>query len=230
MKKLIILTFAICMLVPAAARAELPWQFDTHTRYMAMGDSLTAGYGAIPATEGFVYLLYRTGVFDTVPNTLFCNAGVPGATSSDVLAYQVPQAIRDFRPGVITLTVGGNDLVRIMDGADPAAVLHDFQNNLVQIFMALRSAPELQNTKIFVGNLYSIPEIPASETIVPIFNQVVAGVAANFGVPVADVYSAFQGKNGLLLVERHGADPLQIHPTNAGYRVMAKAFEDVIPK
>jgi len=230
MKKLIILTIAICMLVPAAARAELPWQFDTHTRYMAMGDSLTAGYGAIPATEGFVYLLYRTGVFDTVPNTLFCNAGVPGATSSDVLAYQVPQAIRDFRPGVITLTVGGNDLVRIMDGADPAAVLHDFQNNLVQIFMALRSAPELQNTKIFVGNLYSIPEIPASETIVPIFNQVVAGVAANFGVPVADVYSAFQGKNGLLLVERHGADPLQIHPTNAGYRVMAKAFEDVIPK
>ena len=230
MKKFIILTIAICMLVPAAARAELPWQFDTHTRYMAMGDSLTAGYGAIPATEGFVYLLYRTGVFDTVPNTLFCNAGVPGATSSDVLAYQVPQAIRDFRPGVITLTVGGNDLVRIMDGADPAAVLHDFQNNLVQIFMALRSAPELQNTKIYVGNLYSIPEIPASETIVPIFNQVVAGVAANFGVPVADVYSAFQGKNGLLLVERHGADPLQIHPTNAGYRVMAKAFEDVIPK
>ena len=230
MKKFIILTIAICMLVPAAARAELPWQFDTHTRYMAMGDSLTAGYGAIPATEGFVYLLYRTGVFDTVPNTLFCNAGVPGATSSDVLAYQVPQAIRDFRPGVITLTVGGNDLVRIMDGADPAAVLHDFQNNLVQIFMALRSAPELQNTKIFVGNLYSIPEIPASETIVPIFNQVVAGVAANFGVPVADIYSAFQGKNGLLLVERHGADPLQIHPTNAGYRVMAKAFEDVIPK
>ena len=230
MKKFIILTIAICMLVPAAARAELPWQFDTHTRYMAMGDSLTAGYGAIPATEGFVYLLYRTGVFDTVPNTLFCNAGVPGATSSDVLAYQVPQAIRDFHPGVITLTVGGNDLVRIMDGADPAAVLHDFQNNLVQIFMALRSAPELQNTKIYVGNLYSIPEIPASETIVPIFNQVVAGVAANFGVPVADVYSAFQGKNGLLLVERHGADPLQIHPTNAGYRVMAKAFEDVIPK
>ena len=230
MKKFIILTIAICMLVPAAARAELPWQFDTHTRYMAMGDSLTAGYGAIPATEGFVYLLYRTGVFDTVPNTLFCKAGVPGATSSDVLAYQVPQAIRDFRPGVITLTVGGNDLVRIMDGADPAAVLHDFQNNLVQIFMALRSAPELQNTKIYVGNLYSIPEIPASETIVPIFNQVVAGVAANFGVPVADVYSAFQGKNGLLLVERHGADPLQIHPTNAGYRVMAKAFEDVIPK
>jgi lysophospholipase L1-like esterase len=169
-------------------------------------------------------------VFDTVPNTIFCNAGVPGATSSDVLAHQVPQAINDFRPGVITLTVGGNDLVRIMDGADPAKVLQDFQSNLVQIFLALRSATELQNTKIYVSNLYSIPEIPASEVIVPVFNEIVAGVAANFGVTVADVYSAFHGKNGLLLVERHGADPLQIHPTNAGYRAMERAFEDVILK
>lgn len=230
MKRIIVLALAVCMLAPAAVRAELPWQFDTHTRYMAMGDSLTAGYGAVPATEGFAYLLYRSGVFDTVPNTLFCNAGVPGATSSDVLSYQVPQAIRDFRPGVITLTVGGNDLVRIMDGADPVAVLQEFQNNLAQILMALKSAPELQNTRIYIGNLYSIPEIPASETIVPIFNQVVAGVAANFGVPVADVYTAFHGKSGLLLVERNGADQLQIHPTNAGYRVMARAFEDVILK
>jgi len=31
-------------------------------------------------------------------------------------------------------------------------------------------------------------------------------------------------------VERHGADPLQIHPTNAGYRAMERAFEDVILK
>jgi len=230
MKRFIALLVTVTLLMPAVVRAELPWQFDNHTRYMAMGDSLSAGYGAIPATEGFVYLLYRSAVFDTIPNTLFCNAGVPNATSSDVLAYQVPQAIRDFRPTVITLTVGGNDLVKIMDGADPSAVLQDFQANLVQIFLALRSAPELQNTKIYIGNLYSIPEIPASEVIVPIFNQVVAGVAANFGVGVADVYSAFHGRSGLLLVARNGADPLQIHPTNAGYRVMSRAFEEAIQK
>ena len=27
------------------ANAELPWQFEQHTRYMALGDSLAAGYG-----------------------------------------------------------------------------------------------------------------------------------------------------------------------------------------
>lgn len=230
MKKFIMLVLTVCLLVPAAVRAELPWQFDTHTRYMAMGDSLAAGYGAIPATEGYVYLLYRSGAFDTVPNTIFCNAGVPGATSGDVLAHQVPQAVERFHPGVITITVGGNDLLRIMEGADPATVLQEFQNNLVQIILALRSAPGLQNAKIYISNLYSIPEIPASEDVVPIFNQIVAGVAANFGVMVADVYSSFKGKNGLLLVDRHGADPYQVHPTNAGYRVMARAFEDVILK
>jgi lysophospholipase L1-like esterase len=230
MKKIMMLVLTLSLLTPAAVRAELPWQFDEHTRYMAMGDSLAAGYGAIPATEGYVYLLYRSGAFDTVPNTIFCNAGVPGATSSDVLDYQVPQAIRDFRPDVITLTVGGNDLLRIMEGAEPDTVLQGFADNLVQILTKLRSAQELQNTKIYLSNLYSIPEIPASEVVVPFFNQIVAGVAANFGLAVADVYSAFKGKKGLLLVERHGADPYQVHPTNAGYRVMARAFEDVILK
>jgi len=230
MKKIFLSLVTLCLLFPALVLAELPWQFDSHTRYMAMGDSLVAGYGAIPATEGYVYLLYRSGAFDTIPNTIFCNAGVPGATSSDVLAYQVPQAIKDFHPGIITLTVGGNDLVRIMGGADPATVLQEFQNNLIQIFLALKSAPETRNAKIYVSNLYSIPEIPASEVVVPVFNQIVAAVASNFGVPVADVYSAFQGKNGLLLVDRNGASPVQIHPTNAGYRAMAKAFEDVIVK
>lgn len=230
MKKFLLSIITLCLLFPAAVRAELPWQSDEHTRYMALGDSLVAGYGAIPATEGYVYLLYRSGAFDTVANTIFCNAGVPGATSSDVLAHQVPQAITRFRPDVITITVGGNDLWRIMEGADPATVLQEFQNNLVQILTALRTAPELQNTKIYVSNLYCIPQIPASEVVVPMFNQIVAGVAANFGVPVADVYSAFKGNNGLLLIERNGAGPYQIHPSNAGYRVMAKAFEDVIPK
>ena len=70
----------VLLLLPALAHAELPWQTDEHTRYMGMGDSLAAGFGAVPATHGYVYLLYQRGVFDTVPNTLFANAAVPGAT------------------------------------------------------------------------------------------------------------------------------------------------------
>ena len=217
----------LAVLLPALARAELPWQFDQHTRYMALGDSLSAGYGAVPATQGFVYLLYQSGVFDSVPNTLFANAAVPGATSRQVLDHQAPQATEAFRPTVITLTVGGNDLLRILNGADPYLVLAEFAANLTQILARLRT--ELPQARIYLGNLYTISEIPGADQIVPQFNQILAQVAGAFQVPVADVYGEFYGRGGLLLIERHGAGQYEVHPTNAGYRAMAKAFEAVIP-
>jgi lysophospholipase L1-like esterase len=230
MKTLRFIILVSSLLVPMSLRAELPWQFDQHTRYMALGDSLGAGYGAIPATEGYVYLLYRSGVFDTIPHTLFNDAAVIGATSEQVLKYQVPQ-VGSFEPNVITLTVGGNDLFTIFEGADPGAVLDNFQNNLIQILGTLQNA--LPNAKIYISNLYTISEIPGADDIVPIINQIIGSVASFYGVPVADVFSAFggfEGRKGLLLIERHGADPDQVHPTNAGYRVIAQAFEAVIDK
>jgi lysophospholipase L1-like esterase len=221
----LLLCISIMVLAPSVVRAELPWQFTNHTRYMALGDSIAAGYGAIPATEGYVYLLYQDGVIDSVQNTLFCNAAVPGATSKNVLDYQVPQ-VALFQPNVITITVGGNDLFQIMAGADPAQVLNDFALNLQQILYQLRT--QLPNTRIYISNQYAVPEIAGSDQIIPAFNNVVSQVAGAFGVTVVDVYSAFEGRNGLLLIERHDAAPDQAHPTNAGYRAIANAFEAVI--
>jgi len=216
-------TFVFSLAMAAPAAADLPWQFDDNTRYMALGDSLAAGYGAVPATQGYVYLLYKEGAFDKVTNTLLSNAGVPGVTSRQVLEHQVPQAIESFRPTVITLTVGGNDLLRILQGANAGQVLSEFQTNFTLILQNLRTA--LPDARIVVSNLYTIPQIPGTDQVVPVFNQIVAGVASAFNVPVADVYSAFQGRHGLLLIERPGAAPDEVHPTNAGYRVIAQAFE-----
>lgn len=224
-KRYTLLVLTGILLLPVVAHAEPYWFFENNTRYMALGDSLAAGYGAIPATQGYVYLLYQSGVFDTIPNTIFCNTGVPNATSLQVLEHQVPMAIDDFHPTVVTITVGGNDLFRIMAGEDAATVLAEFQSNLTQILQALREG--LPTARIYISNLYTISEIPGSDQVVPLFNQIVYGVAGAYGVPVADVYTAFLGKTGLLLIERHNAG-LQVHPTNAGHRAMAKAFEDVI--
>jgi lysophospholipase L1-like esterase len=47
-------------------------------------------------------------------------------------------------------------------------------------------------------------------------------------VVLVDIHAAFLGRSGLLLIEKHGAAPDQIHPTDAGYLVMAQAFEDAI--
>ncbi len=221
--KFLAICFAGLLGASLPVAAAVPWEFSDDTRYMALGDSLSAGYGAQPVTAGFVYRLYQRGVFDITPNMLFSNVGVPGATSEDVLLHQVPMATR-FQPHVITITVGGNDLLAILAGVDPAIVLTQFQNNLAAILASLRT--QLPGCEIIVGNLYTVSEIPGADDVVPIFNQIVAGVAQAFDARVADVFSAFEGRNGLLLINRHGAGQFEVHPTNAGYRVMADAFAD----
>lgn len=228
MKWLRVVVVGMFVLAPMSVSAEVPWQFADNTRYMAMGDSLAAGYGAVPATQGYAYLLYKEGVFDKIPNTLLSNVGLIGATSQDVLEKQVPLAINPFVPTVITLTVGGNDLASILTGADPLTVLGKFQDNLTNILFQLRTA--LPEAEIYVSNLYDIPEIPGATPVVLLFNGIVDGVAGAFGVPVADVFSAFEGRKGLRLIQRNGADQFEVHPSNAGHRAMAQAFKAVIEK
>jgi lysophospholipase L1-like esterase len=219
-------TAAALLLVATMARADVPWTFSNNTRYLAIGDSLAAGFGAIPVTQGYAYLLYHGGVFDQLTNTNFADAAVPGATSADVLAYQVPQAVNIFQPDVVTISVGGNDLREILAGADAVTVLTNFQANLAQILGGLRTG--LPSAKIIVGNQYDIPEItaniPGAAQVVAQLNLIIAGAAQATGVRVADVFGAFQGRSGLLLIERHGASAFEVHPTNAGYRVIADAF------
>ena len=215
-------------LAPVGVSAEVPWQFADNTRYMAMGDSLAAGYGAIPATQGYAYLLYQEGVFDTVANTLLSNVGLIGATSQDVLDKQVPLAINPFMPTVITITVGGNDLASILTGADPATILANFHVNLTNIFFELRT--QLPDAKIYINNLYDIPEIPGATTAVLLFNGILEAVASGFNVPVADAFSAFEGRKGLRLIQRNGADQFEVHPSNAWHRAIANAFKAVIEK
>jgi lysophospholipase L1-like esterase len=154
---------------------------------------------------------------------------VPGATSADVSEFQVPQAVNIFQPHVVTIWVGGNDLLQILKGANPVTVLTVFQANLAKILGTLRAG--LPSARIIIGNQYDIPEItagiPGAADIIDQFNLTIAGVAQANGARVADVFHAFKGRNGLLLVERHGAEPFEVHPTNAGYRVMANAFAAV---
>ena len=230
MKWLRALAFVATILLPLGVSAEVPWVFTDDTRYMAMGDSLAAGYGAIPATQGFSYLLYKEGVFDKIPNTLLSNVGLIGATSQDVLEKQVPLAIDPFEPDVITLSVGGNDIAKLLTSPNPDEVVTNFYNNLTNIFTQLRE--ELPEAKIYTNNLYGIPELPIPPDgillIVQTFNQIIEDRASFFNVPVADVFSAFKGRKGLLLIQRNGADPLEVHPSNAGHRAIAKAYKAVI--
>jgi lysophospholipase L1-like esterase len=220
------------------AGAEVPWTFTNNTRYLALGDSLAAGYGALPTTQGYAYLLYQKGTYDSTVNTIFANAAVPGATSADVLTFQVPQAVNLFQPHVITLSVGGNDLLSLLGPVPPTpaqvgAVLSQFGGNLFGSLTQLCAIPDLRH--IYVGNLYSIDGFPIeTDAIIGAFNATLAGIVQVMNatcanrIRVADVHAAFsRPQEGLLLINRNGAGLFEVHPTNAGYRAMAAAFEAV---
>jgi hypothetical protein len=75
-------------------------------------------------------------------------------------------------------------------------------------------------------------DVPGEDVLVAMLNQVITGVVAAFpgNAVVVDLHHAFEGRSGLLLIERKGAGQVEIHPTNAGYRVVTSAFEDAIGK
>ena len=233
----------------SAGYAGVPWDFGDNTRYMVMGDSLGAGYGAIPQTQGYAYLLYSQGAFDKASNTLLTSTAVIAATTGDVAAYQVPLA-GVFGPDVITLTAGGNDLEPLF-GLPPAeipdaaqAIIYQLAMNLGATLGNLCAMTPAEPLRVYVGNLYSLPideelGLPAGtvDYLVQQINQAIAGtVSAVQGafppevceLAVADIYSAFYGKTGLLLIERVKADAFEIHPTNRGHRAIADAFEAAI--
>ena len=225
------LALVMFIALSGAAQAQQPWTFGNNTRFLALGDSLTAGYGATPVTNGYAYELYQRGVYDSMNNTIFANAAVPGATSQQVLNFQVPAATQIFQPHVITMTVGGNDLLAILNGANPLQVLQTFQANLAGILTQVCIA--LPGTHVYVANLYEIREFPVpTGDVVGAFNLTVEGVVgfANATVcggkaKVADVHAQFAGpQQGLLLINRNNAGQFEVHPTNAGYRAMAQAF------
>ena len=237
---------SLCALLVIAAPAAFaqPWvSFDDNTRYMALGDSLSAGYAAKPATQGFVFRLYRMGVVDHLNNTLFCAAAVPGAASGDVLQHQVPQVPLFFKQTgvpyrkVVTLTVGGNDLFLVDDLTDPAKVYQMLVNYAGNLSAILGSLAVMPDVKIYVGNLYdpNLP-VPGSGLLIQAMNQVIAGVVQQVSAQIpgrvflVDLHTAFQGRNGLLLIEKHGAAPDQVHPSDEGYEVMAQAFAGAMGK
>ena len=232
---------AVATLAAGPMAAAQPWaSFDNNTRYLALGDSLSAGYEAKPVTQGFVYQLYQGGAIDSLNNLLFCTEAVPNATSSDVLHYQVPQAHLFFMDTgtsyrkVVTLTVGGNDLLSLLrpDGTVDlslvTAALTNYGNNLFGVLNSL--ATSFPDVRIYVGNIYD-PKLPVAGEVqlAASFNQVTATVVGYFpqNVVLVDVFSAFQGRSGLLLIERKRAG-FNVHPTDVGYHVMTAAFKSAM--
>lgn len=111
-------------LLPACSRRPKHSKIASSSKIIALGDSLTFGYGATPDTAYPTVLAAKTG-WGVI------NAGVNGDTSEGVLA-RLDDVITQA-PSLVLLGIGGNDVLRRIA---PATT----ENNIHQIIQKLKLA------------------------------------------------------------------------------------------
>lgn len=177
-------------------------------KYLALGDSLTAGVGVSDYKNSFPYLIAKK-----LNNAELINLARSGDTSSDVLIYQIPKVLLQ-KPDLITLLIGTNDIHNLV-------TLEKFESNLTQTVQALKHT----NAKIY---LLSVPYLGSNKTILPPYNLIlnlrtkqfndeIKKVSADFGVNYIDLYSLKKP------ADFYSAD--QFHPAAAGYSIWASYIE-----
>ena len=213
--------------------------------YLALGDSIAAGEGASgPDTTDYVARVAAAideGTGDA-PEVVSLADG--GATTQDLIDTQLAPAIEQLGGGdvqLVTVTIGGNDMFQysadpdcVEDPTDPACPLEeglfDVEQNLDRILGDLRSAagdtPVVINVypQLFSGSGHSYES--SAEKAFELLNGVILAVAERNDVLIADPRSEFQERSrDLTHIEE---EPVDFHPNDEGYRVIADAFLNVL--
>lgn len=100
---------------PAAKTASAPRTAGPRAVILVLGDSISAGYG-LDAGVGWVDLLAARLRHDGFPQKVV-NASISGDTTAGGRA-RLPSLLREYRPAVVIVELGGNDGLR---GSDLAA-------------------------------------------------------------------------------------------------------------
>jgi lysophospholipase L1-like esterase len=197
------------------------------TRFMAFGDSITAGRYSDPVRglnitiSQFAYpellepLLEARDVQQRSAISMV-NEGVPGDLAHVQGIARFRGAMLQHRPEVVLLMMGTNDLL-VPLGIDRGI------EGLRQIIAQAKSAEF--NARVVLATVppqrsgsrrpFGVPEQ------VPILNDRIRALATAEGLPLADVYNEMRGDLSLI-----GEDDL--HPTPAGFGVIARVFYDTI--
>lgn len=162
---------------------------------LAFGDSLTFGTGAAP-TESY------PAVLEGLIRRTVINAGVPGETSDLGLA-RLPAILDEYRPALLILCHGGNDLLQKRSETDLATNL----KGMVQLARA--TGAEVL--------LVAVPRPGLLLDPAPLYNE----VARELKLPIIDDALAEILQKGSLKSD-------YIHPNAKGYSLLAKAISDVI--
>ncbi len=198
--------------------------------YVALGDSISIDDYAGGPGRGGASLLFRNRDDDfpdwrgrdllaTDPDTSFALLATDGATTSTLLSAQLPRlAALQVRPTLVTLTIGGNDLLSAY-GDTPAArrVIEQVQGAVSEALDALTAlfGPE---PRVVLGTVYDpsdgtgdaarlgLPAWPDGVEVIAELNAALCDTASRHGTLVADIAAHFQG-HGVLAGDVRRPDP-----------------------
>lgn len=196
--------------------------------YLALGDSLTTGYGVEPS-QSFAFLFYRNlAVYD--PGLKYVNLGVNGLTSHEFagLVSQERALTLIKQAKIISITIGSNDLLAVGKsliagaGANIDLTLEDLNHNLLLIGSFIRRANPSALVKI--ATIYNpLPPMNKQSTalaegLVKTANRSIRRMAREYRFTVVPVAKAFSGQEQILL------GPDRIHPNYLGHKLIADLF------
>jgi acyl-CoA thioesterase-1 len=157
---------------------QQPAKADVPLRVVALGDSLTAGYG-LQAGEDFATKLQEALIADGV-NVKIDNAGVSGDTSAGGKSRLEWAVAGDVKPRLVIVALGANDMLR---GLDPAvtkenlgAILTELKKQKIPALLVGMKSPTNLGP-LFQGKFDKIYPALAKEYNVPLYPFFLDGVA-----------------------------------------------------
>lgn len=184
-----------------------PW-----TRYVALGDSFTEGIGdPEPQSPGG-----NRGWADRVAEVLaastegfaYANLAIRGRLLQQIIDEQVESAL-ELRPDLITISAGGNDIIR--PNTDP----DDVASRLEQAVMRLRS----NNATVVLFNGPDIGMTPVLGRLrgkVAIYNENLRAVAVRHDLIVADMWALTELRDPRMWA------PDRLHFSPTGHHTVAR--------
>jgi lysophospholipase L1-like esterase len=191
-------------------------------RFVAFGDSITFGTDSPPirtASPSFAYpeqLQLKLAARYRFQTPQVVNEGVPGEHAHTEGALRIRSVLQRHRPDILLLMEGTNDLLVPLGVERGIAGLRQIvqEAKLLNIRVAIATVPPQR--------LNGPKNRPVNVVLsVPVLNDQIRALAAAENLILVDVYDKMKDNMSLI-----GEDDL--HPTRAGFEVIAGIFYDAI--
>lgn len=179
--------------------------------YVALGDSAAQGVGASRPELGYVGLLADRMRARTGQSVRVVNLSCSGATLADLVQHQLP-LLANLRPDVVTVAIGGNDVL-----AYEATM---FSAQVCALTAGLPPGTVIADVPYFMHGHW---ERRASEA-----GRVLTDCARASGLHVVHLHDAERARGSMAMLTDFAAD--WFHPNNRGHRVWADAFWDQLTR